>query len=423
MTPYQKYEQCMQQNQHDQALQHLQQHLRANRQHAAGFYQLGNLQRAMNLWSQALCAYLEACRLDPDQSDFQLNLGVMHQWLQQPAQAAQCYQTAWQKKNNPAILFNRAQALLLAGRYEEGWVEYEWRRQIPDYKPRFEWYPAERQWQGQPFPGQTLVVYHEQGLGDDIQFARFLPYAKALGGKVVFSTRPALIPILSTLHGIDQVVEQSEETFNSLAFRWAVPIMSLPGLCRTTLDSIPNQTPYLHVPPAYQTKWQTLLAPYAQQPGKKRIGIVWACNPIDILGQLRSCPFPQLASLFALPETQWFSLQKGPAVVDIQNSTAAQSQVIDLTPHLDDFADTAALIDQLDLVISIDTSVAHLAGALGKPVWLLLPYANEWRWLLRRSDSPWYPTFRLFRQPLPGDWNAILEQVKQELAHINPPAR
>ena len=399
----------------------LQQHLSANRSYAPGFYQLGNLHRQLDQWPQALCAYLEACRLDPSQSDYHLNLGVAYQSLQQIESAISAYNRAYERNPNPAILFNRAQAQLLAGRYAEGWRDNEYRIQMPAYKIIFEWHRPERRWQGQPFPGQTLVVYHEQGLGDDIQFCRYLPYVKALGGTVIFSTRPPLIPVLSTLDGVDQVIDHSEQAFRSLRFHWAVPLMSLPLICSTTLDSVPSQIPYLSVPASYREKWDRLLKPYRSLPGQRNIGFVYSCNPASTSGALRSCPLPLLSELFSVPGTRWFSLQKGDAAAAIQDYAAKFNNIIDLTAHIEDFGDTAALLEQLDLLISVDTSVPHLAGALGKPVWMLLPFANEWRWLLRRSDSPWYPSFRLFRQPGPGQWEAMIGRVRQALLAANKP--
>lgn len=399
----------------------LQQHLSANRSYAAGFYQLGNLHRQLDQWPQALCAYLEACRLDPSQSDYHLNLGVAYQSLQQIESAISAYTRAYELHSNPAILFNRAQAQLLAGQYADGWRDYEYRIQSPLHKAIFEWHHPERRWQGQPFPGQTLLVYHEQGLGDDLQFCRYLPYVKALGGTVIFSSRPTLIPVLNTLDGIDQVVEHCEETYKTLRFHWAVPLLSLPHLCRTTLESVPSQTPYLSVPDSYRQKWRTLFAPHQPNAGHNSIGFVYSCNPASTSGALRSCPLPLLSELFSVPGTRWFSLQKGDAAAVIQDYTAKFNNIIDLTAHIEDFGDTAALLEQLDLLISVDTSVPHLAGALGKPVWMLLPFANEWRWLLRRSDSPWYPSFRLFRQPGPGQWKATIGRVRQALLAANKP--
>ena len=247
MDYYQSYRQCLQQKQPEQALQQLLQHLKANPGHAYGFFQSGALLRDLGQLPQALCAFLESSRLDPERYEAYLNLGVTYRELQQPELAIQAYNKAYEKKSIPAIRYNRAMALLLAGRYQEGWKEHEWRLQIPPTP-----HPLDRLWQGQPFPDQTLLVYSEQGLGDDLQFCRFLPYVKALGGKVVFATRPELITILSTLHGVDQVVEHSPTTDETMNFPMSLPVMSLPYLCGATLDSIPNQTPYLYVPPAYR---------------------------------------------------------------------------------------------------------------------------------------------------------------------------
>ena len=416
MELIQQYQQSLQQKDLPRAIQLVQQHLMANRSHAAGFYQLGNLYRQLGQLPQALCAYLEACRLDPKQSDYFLNLGVTYQSLQQTEQAITAYGKAIEINDDPRAHSNRAQALLLSGRYQEGWQEYEWRTQVPDQAPCFNWFNSERRWQGQPFPGQTLVVYHEQGLGDDLQFCRYLPYVKALGGKVVFSTKATLLPVMSTLDGVDAVVEHCQESYEKFRFQWAVPLMSLPFFCRTTLDSIPSQIPYLSVPASYRAKWTELLKPHQANSSQRKIGLVFSCNPESGSGTLRSCPLQALAPLFSVPDTQWFSLQKGEAVKEFQDFAINQPGLVDLTAQIEDFGDTAALLEQLDLLISVDTSVPHLAGALGKPVWMLLPFANEWRWLLRRSDSPWYPTFRLFRQPGPGQWEAMIARVRHALA-------
>ena len=163
------------------------------------------------------------------------------------------------------------------------------------------------------------------------------------------------------------------------------------------------------------------MAPYRSERRQENIGFVFSCNPASDSGILRSCPFPLLSDLFSLPDTCWFSLQKGEAATAVQAVAATQGNVIDLTAQIEDFGDTAALLEQLDLLISVDTSVPHLAGALGKPVWMMLPYANEWRWLLRRSDSPWYPTFRLFRQPGPGQWAPMIARIRQALLATDKP--
>ena len=405
----------MQQEQHDLALNYLQRHLEANPRHAYGFFLAGNLMRDLGQWPQALCAFLEACRLEPKNSELQTCLGIIYNQLQKPDSAIRAFDTAFENNRDPGILYNRSMALLLAGRYQEGWQEYEHRALVhKNKKILYEWHPASKRWQGQPFPDQTLVVYNEQGLGDDIQFCRYLPYLKALGGNVVFITQKSLFPVMSTLYGVDQIFELSKETHESLRNSdWFVPLMSLPQLFQTTLNSIPNQTPYLAVPPSYSEKWQALLEPYMTNPGIKKIGLVYASINEK---QIRNCPFPLWHPLLSLPGLQWFSVQKGDAAVTVQNYAAKHDNLVDLTAHIHDFGDTAALLDQLDLLISIDTSVPHLAGALGKPVWLLLPFSSSWRWLLQRSDCPWYPSFRLFRQSAPGQWQPLMEQVRQALS-------
>lgn len=416
MEAYRQYQQCLLDKKPEEAVKYLLQHLSAHRQNAPAFYQLGNLQRSLNQWTPSLCSHLEACRIDPEQSDYHLNLGVTYHGLQQLDLAIQAYDRAYEKDPKPKIKFNRAQALLQAGRYQEGWPEYEWRTRMPEYRDIFTWYNQERHWRGQPFPRQTLVIYDEQGLGDTLQFCRYLPYVKALGGTVVLAVKAALVNLMQTLDGPDRVVEHCEETYRTLRFHWAFPMMSLPLFCHTTLDSMPNQTPYLSVPAEYVAKWQSLLQPHLPSRPHKKIGFVFACNPGSNTYDKRSCPLPLWRKLFDLPETTWFSLQKGEPAKAIGELTASHPNLIDLTGHIDNFADTAALMEQLDLVISIDTSVAHLAGALDKPTWVLLPFDNEWRWLLRRADSPWYPSMRLFRQPAHAQWGAVLERVRQVLA-------
>lgn len=412
MDFYKQYQLCMQKNLTKQALHYLQQHLVVNREHAYGFYELGKIHGDLGQMPQALCAFKEACRMEPDQAEFHRCVGAIYHNLKQPEQAIKEFDIAYEKGEDPLTRYNRAMSLLMLGRYVEGWQEYEWRLKVSPLNERFLWHPLERLWQGQPFPYQTLVVYTEQGQGDNIQFCRYIPYAKALGGKVVFATWPDLIPIISTLNGVDQIVVHTRSTYESLSFNWAVPLMSLPHIFNTTIEDIPNQTPYLSVPSGYRTKWQALTAPY-MHPGIKNIGLVHA-GSLENQPQ-RTCPLSLWKTLFSLPNLQWFSLQKGETAASIQEYTAYQSNLIDLSDHLDDFADTAALLEQMDLLISTDTSVPHLAGALGKPVWLLLPFVTDWRWLLYRSDSPWYPSFRLFRQPLPGQWEPVMAQIKHGL--------
>ena len=376
-------------------------------------YHAGRLASLSGQLSLALQYYLSAYELAPQHSDCLWNIGVTYHDLQQPALALEAFAAAYRISGNEAIRYNRAMTLLLAGDFPAGWPEYECRLQIPAHQHRYSWHEPQHLWDGQPFPGQTLVVYAEQGLGDCIQFCRFLPFVKALGGTTVLCAPPSLVPILQSLAGVDAIIPgDSAGPSRPLRLRWAIPVMSLPYLFRTTLATIPDCTPYLHVPADYRHKWQLLLSPHRHS-SLQRIGFVFS-SANDI--QVKSCALAHWAPLFSLPGLQWYSLQKGSAAVSEASAAAPFDQIIDLSGHIGDFADTAALLEQLDLLITIDTSVAHLAGALGKPTWLLLPFSADWRWLLGRSDSPWYPSFRLFRQLVPGQWPAVIETVRQQLS-------
>ena len=379
---------------------------------ALACYQAGRRASLSGQLALALQYYLSAHALAPRHSDCLWNLGVTYHDLRQPELALQAFSEAYRTSGNEMIRYNRAMTLLLAGDFSAGWPEYECRLQIPQHCHRYSWHEPQHRWTGQPFPGQTLVVYAEQGLGDCIQFCRYLPFAKALGGKTVLCAPPSLTPLLQTLAGVDAVIPGSAAgPSQPVRLRWAVPVMSMPGLFQTTLATIPDHAPYLQVPADYRQKWQRLLAPHRRS-SRRKIGFVFAsANDLSV----KSCPLDQWAPLVSLPGLQWFSLQKGAAAADLASAAPPFDQVVDLSESIGDFADTAALLEQLDLLITIDTSVAHLAGALGKPTWLLLPFAADWRWLLGRSDSPWYPSFRLFRQTAPGQWPAVIETARQQL--------
>ena len=415
MNNFQKYQGCLENHQPQLALQHLLQHLYINRQHAGGYFLAGNLFRELNRYDLAINAYLEACRLNPNRSQYYLNLGVTYREMQQPEKAIGAYETAYKLNPDPAILSNRASAMLLAGNYTDGWREYEWRTQTPSGKPKYDWYPADVRWNGEPLNGQTIVVYGDQGgIGDDIQFCRYLPYLKAMGAIVIFATWKSLIPIVSTMEGVDLVMEHCWPSYKNLDVNWVVPLMSLPAIFKTTLETVPSRTPYLSVPAERRAKWQELLSQYPASPGIKKVGFVYATSH----DKARTCPLDQWSPLLSQPGIQWFSLQKEDDAGDGKRLAAENPNIIDLTHHLNDFADTAALIESLDLLISIDTSVPHLAGALAKKTWLLLPFNTDFRWLLHRDDSPWYPSFRLFRQSTLGQWEPVIEQVRAELLKI-----
>ena len=306
-----------------------------------------------------------------------------------------------------AAHWNLALNLLLQGRYTEGWQEYEWRWQKPDFTSpcRHTNVPL---WDGSPLDGRTILLHAEQGFGDAIQFVRYAPLVAQLGGTVIVECHPQLVELFRSAEGVQSVVP-----FGSPLpfFSFQAPLLSLPGIMGTTLQTIPSICPYLSVPLPYHEKWSVLVS---KDSAEVRVGLVWAGK--NYPDPLRSCRLAEFAPL-AADDIIFFSLQLGHGSEQAQLPPAGM-RLVDLTLQVENFADTAALIEQLDLIVTVDTAVAHLAGALCKPVWVLLPNASDWRWLLERSDSPWYPGMRLFRQEIPGDWNGVVARVKTALEDL-----
>ncbi|MHB8057191.1 MAG: tetratricopeptide repeat protein [Desulfuromonadaceae bacterium] len=304
-----------------------------------------------------------------------------------------------------AAHWNLALNLLLQGRYEEGWQEYEWRWLKPDFTSpvRHTDIPL---WDGSPLHGKTILLHAEQGFGDAIQFVRYVPLVASCGGNVIVECHHQLVSIFRGIQGVTTVVAFGEQL---PLCDCQAPFLTLPRVFGTTLGNIPG-CPTLSLPAERLVTWQQCISCYS---GPK-VGIVWAGSSIHRNDSFRSLPLVFLSPFAKLTNIQFFSLQMGDAKHQLEQSPLA-GRIIDLTEQIHDFADTAALIEQLDLVICIDTAVAHLAGTLGKPVWLLLPYAPDWRWLLERSDSPWYPTLQIFRQKQPGDWGEVMSRVHAAL--------
>ena len=254
---------------------------------------------------------------------------------------------------------------------------------------------------------RELFIHSEQGFGDTLQFVRYLPLVKSLGGDIVFEVREELYDLLLDFPGVDKLTVLSVGHPPQEAYDCCIPLMSLPGLFKTTLATIPDSVPYISASPEKQVYWQRRI-----NGGQPKIGLVWAAKPTD--ENQKSCPLEMFQSLFDLRRTAFYSLQKGDAAAELK---IAAPGVVNLADDFKTFADTAGAIKCLDLVISVDTAVAHLAGAMGKPVWLLLPWAADWRWLTDRTDSPWYPTMRIFRQSRPGDWKGAVSRVHNSLGH------
>ncbi len=363
--------------------------------HPATIADRGNALLALDRPNEALGAYDAALRLDPGNAhtiDHRGNalqvLGRFDDALASHAQAARMAPTV------PAMRVHLGLCRLLLGDFKNGWRDYEARRPPP--------HP--------PWPdsvvGKTILLQAEQGLGDTIMFCRYAPLVKALGATVLLRVPRPLARLMATLPGVDCVSSTDEPLPDH---DHACPLMSLPLAFGTELHGVPAEVPYLTADQGLVTQWADRLP----KGDRKRIGLVWSGNPDHPNDRRRSIPLASFARLVD-GDADFIGLQ-----TDVRDSDEPALRDI-LMPELDnrDFADTAALIRLMDVVITVDTSVAHLAGAMGKPVWILLPHNPDWRWMHDRDDSPWYPSARLFRQPAPGDWDSVLERVGRELSRI-----
>ncbi|HMA48691.1 MAG TPA: tetratricopeptide repeat-containing glycosyltransferase family protein [Magnetospirillaceae bacterium] len=371
---------------------------------------LGNALKDMGRLTEAEAACRAAVALMPGSTVAKFNLGCVLQDQRKFAEAESFYRSAIAAEPDYVRAhWNLGLALLAQGKFKEGWAEHEWRA-----RTQRSWSPAltfeEPAWTGEDLAGKTLLIHREQGLGDNIQFARYAVLAAAQGARVVVLTYPSLAGLLRTLPGVAEVVADGEPL---PAFDLQAPILSLPHLFGTELSTIPAEVPYLRADPDRVAAWRARLAPL---PGLK-VGLVWAggTRPNDAdwarIDSRRSLALAQFADIAGLQGISLVSLQKGQAAAQAKGFPIA-----DFTDEIEDFADTAALIEALDLVVSVDTAVAHLAGALGKPVWILSRYDACWRWLDQRDDSPWYPTARLYREGQPHSWPDVLARVKDDLS-------
>ncbi|MBD2090724.1 glycosyltransferase family protein [Microcoleus sp. FACHB-1515] len=351
---------------------------------------LGNALQSQGNLTESIHCYEQALAHNPKLSAAHKNLAHVLRMQGQTAAAIVHHQSAIAlAPNDGEAHFGYAFTLLINGDLQAGFAEYEWRWRLAYNPPRQ--FPQPR-WDGAPLNGKTLLLWAEQGFGDTLQFVRYV-LLLANQGRIIVECQPSLRSLLTSVPGIAQVISQGEPL---PPFDWQAPLLSLPHLMKTAIDTIPARVPYLHPPQSVNL------------PGSFKIGIAWAGDPKNPINQRRSCPVEQFLKLRSIPGVTLYSLQKDQAV-------ELPEDVIDLSDRLRNFADTAAIVAELDLVISIDTALAHLAGALGKAVWVVLPFSPDWRWLLHRSDSPWYPTMRLFRQPQANDWDSVFAQVAAEL--------
>jgi tetratricopeptide (TPR) repeat protein len=442
------------------AMQLYQRALAIDPDHVPTHNNIGNAHCERGSWPAAIESYERAIAIQPTYADAINNLGTALEEIGQRQRAMQCYQTA--AKLDPSLVsppWNIALLQLLQGDYENGWPGYEhrWRQKRQSRSKRNFTEPIPRNLQ--ELRGKRILLHAEQGFGDAMQFCRYAPLVAEAGAEVLLECPAALVRLFSQSFiaqagrpGIEgeknapfadrspafrpglsvEVVERGEPL---PSFDLHCPLMSLPMLFGTTLATVPATVPYLRADPLLNKHWQrkiqsTPVLRYAEEPGPAsdpalrdtsepaskdlRVGLVWAGQSTHQKDRHRSLIFADFADLIRIAGVTFYSLQVG------ESSSQCNPPVIDCTADLKDFADTAALISQLDLVIAVDTAVAHLAGAMGKTVWILLAYQPDWRWLLDRTDSPWYPSATLFRQLQPDDWSSPLKQLKTSLQSLRP---
>ncbi len=355
-------------------------------------------------------AFTHAHQLKPDSVDILMALGEVLVRQDKLAEAFDCCRTILGlAPDNVMARYNLAFLQLHTGDYRHGFANFEIRLAIPSFAIDERTYRQPR-WDGSDLSGKSLLIFCEQGLGDTIQFARYIPLIAERGAHIILELDPLLIPLLSNFPGVETIVAKSASPPDS---DYHIQLLSLPHFCGTTVDTVPGQGPYLFANPIKARQWQQRLADNALC----RVGLVWRGNPANIQGRGRPCPVTEFAPLAELPGVVFYSLQVGEAASEAATVAPAMT-IVDVSSSLTDFTETAALIATLDLVISIDTAVAHLAGALGKPVWALLPVMADWRWLHGAEHSPWYPTMTVFEQVAGEGWCGVMGRVKDKLERL-----
>jgi protein O-GlcNAc transferase len=394
----------------EEAIMNYQEALNRNPEYIGALNNLANALRYKGKLDEAIKNLQRAIKINPDSAESYCNLGNALKDQHRFEAAIENYKRAIQLKPDFAEAhFNLSIVLLLLANFSEGWREFEWRLQMFDKKSGYPNRYGLPYWNGSPLKGKKIFVYDEQGLGDTLQFVRFIPQLKALGATVIFETRQSLTTLLLDFPWIDELVERSHCGEPAIKCDYCVSLLSLPGIFETTIDSIPARVPYLHALPQKAEYWRSKLSE-----GDFSVGIVWAGSPGHRDDRNRSLRLEHFEPFAKIPGISLVGLQKGDARAQGER-LAGRLFVKNLGEEFRDFTDTAGVIENLDLLISIDTSVAHLAGAMGKPVWVLLPFIPDWRWLLGRKDTPWYPTMQLFRQTNRENWDDVIARAAEKL--------
>jgi tetratricopeptide (TPR) repeat protein len=395
----------------DEALRSFDNALEIDPRHVPALNGRGHLLYLLDRFDEAISCLDRALSADPSNPDTLSNRGAALQGLRRFDEAQASFDQALAVDANHANAhWNEALLRLALGDYPRGWMKYEWRWKKDDRQPAPRDF-SQPIWDGtQPIRGKTILLHAEQGLGDTLQFSRYIPLVAQLGARIALEIPRPLKRLLSQFDGIASIVVTGEPL---PPFDYHCPLMSLPLAFETEPATIPVAIPYLEIDKQVASSQQSRIPELP----RLRVGLAWSGNPRQITNRRRSIALDRLAPLFSLTGVRFVSLQNEVPVADA-SFLQELPFFTHIGPDLGDFAEVAGVVAQLDLIITVDTSFAHLAGALGKPVWILLSYAPDWRWMYDREDSPWYPTARLFRQPVIDDWESVVDNVKRELATV-----
>ncbi|NNF99196.1 MAG: glycosyltransferase family protein [Desulfobacteraceae bacterium] len=377
----------------------------------AAFMETGEVETAIRYFKQSI-------HFDPHLAEAYINIGSLYRDNGEMKKSIRFLERAIQLNPEAAEAhYNLSLSYLYIYDFPKGWEEYEWRFRTPLLDLQNHLLADESYWDGGPLNGRTILIRDEQGVGDTLQFIRFLPLVKRLGGIVLFETEKPLSGLLTHFNGIDRFIDRRKEELSEIHFDCYIPLMSLPRILQAGIEYKHNTVPYLYADPQGVRKWAKRIS---AEPGI-RIGINWQGNPDYVSDKSRSIPFHHFHSLCRMKGISVFSLQKYYGLEQLEN-LPPHVRIINMGPDLDEecraFVDTAAVIESLDLIITSDSAISHLAGSLGKKVWLLLPFVPDWRWGISGENTHWYPNMRLFRQISPGDWSELFSRVANALTEF-----
>jgi Flp pilus assembly protein TadD len=414
----------------EKAIEMYQKAIKIEPEKAEYYSNLGAAQNQLEDFVEALSSYSKSIKLEPQNNTTRFNQAITQRMLGQIEEALSNYQKIIDSYKNVSevkkgmsfnemvnsftpelakAVYNRGLLKLRLGDYEQGFKDHELRWLQPGAQAIFKGFENIKMWDGRNLGDGSLLIYAEQGMGDVLQFVRYIDEISKRVGKIFLKCHPPLHSLLSRLPKVELVAPNTiPEHFDTFA-----PVMSLSFICDSTVDNIPNE-PFLKSQPELVKKWKKEIN------DGFNVGFVWGGSLDHMNEKNRSCRLKDFSSLFDLEEISFYSLQVGRNTAELKKICEQKTNLKDLGSLVSDFDDTAAIIDNLDIIILVDTSVAHLAGALGKKTWIILPYVPDWRWLKDKNYTPWYPTMKLFRQETPGNWEDVFKRVKKELIKQNP---